>query len=214
MVKIGASVLAADFMKLGYEIERAQEGGVDLFHVDVMDGHLVSDIAFGVNNVKDICRQSRIPVEAHLMTEHPQWFAVRMAEAGAKIVTIQLEPCLEIYRTIMDIRSAGAKAHVCINPTTPLAMLDELYPMVDGILLVTVALGIGGQKIIPTMFEKLRWLHEIKEAHGYTFQIGVDGGVTAANRAEIKKCGADYMIAGTTIFAAGDLKQTVSMLKE
>ena len=214
MVKIGASVLAADFIKLGYDIGRAQQANVDFLHVDVMDGHLVEDIAFGVNNVKAICDSTSLCVDAHLMIAHPQCFARRMAEAGAKIVTIQLEPCLEIYKTIADIQSAGAKAYVGISPTTSLAILEELYPVVDGILLVTVALGIGGQKIIPSMFDKIKKLNKIKNEGKYSFEIGVDGGVVSANAQKIKECGADYMVAGTTIFASLDMKGAVLLLKK
>lgn len=214
MVKIGASVLAADFMNLGEEIGRAQRSGVDLLHIDVMDGHLVNDIAFGVNNVSAICRAAGLPVEAHLMIAHPERFALRMIGAGAKIITLQLEPCLEIYKTISDIKSAGAKAYISINPTTPLAMLEELYPMVDGVLLVTVALGIGGQKIIPTMFDKIKKLNELKRDRNYAFETGVDGGVTLENAEKIRECGADYMVGGTMVFASPDMGETVRRLKK
>ncbi len=214
MVKIGASVLAADFIRLGEEIGRVRRSGADRLHVDVMDGHLVHDIAFGVNNVKAVCRAAGLPVEAHLMVAHPERFALRMIEAGANIVTLQLEPCLQIYKTISDIKSAGAKAFVALEPTTPLKLLEELYPVADGVLLVTVALGIGGQQIIPSMFDKISRLGRLKKDGGYGFEIGVDGGVTPENAGRIRECGADYMVGGTMMFASPDMEETVRRLKK
>lgn len=213
MVKIGASVLAADFMNLGNELARAKQANVDLLHIDVMDGHLVKDIAFGAANVAAICANTDLCVDAHLMIEGTHRFTKRMLQAGADIVTLQFEPCLDLYRTICEIRDAGARAYVCIRPATPVWMLEEAAPMVDGVLLVAVPLGIGGQKFIPSMFEKITKLSNWKKERDYSFEIGVDGGVTAENASAIKACGADYLICGTTVFAAADMVQTVRDLR-
>lgn len=213
MVKVGASLLAADFLNLGHELKRAEAAGADFLHIDVMDGHLVSDIAFGADNVKAIASATGLCVEAHLMIAHPERFAMRMVRAGAGIVTLQLEPCLDLYKTIADIKAAGAKAYVCIRPATPLCMLEELFHAVDGILLVTVPLGIGGQKIIPSMYDKIGRLCELRKEGGYAFEIGVDGGVTAGNAARITAPGVDFIVAGSAVFAAADMKETVAILK-
>ena len=213
MVKIGASLLAADYMHLGNELERAKQANVDFLHVDVMDGHLVNDIAFGVNNVEAICANTDLCVDTHLMIAQPHRFVQRILLAGAKIVTLQFESCLDLYKTIYEIKEAKARAVICIRPATPVWMLEEAAQMADGILLVAVPLGIGGQKIIPTMYEKIRKLSEWKTEKGYTFEIGVDGGVTAENASQIKACGADCLICGTTVFASKDMKQTVNALK-
>ena len=213
MMKIGASLLAADFMNLGNELARAKQANVDLLHIDVMDGHLVDDIAFGAANVAAICANTDLCVDAHLMIDEPQRFAKRMLQAGAEIVTLQFEPCLDLYRTICAIREAGARAYVSIRPATPVWILEEAAAMVDGVLLVAVPLGIGGQKFIPSMYEKIKKLSEWKKERGYSFEIGVDGGVTAQNASAVKDSGADYLICGTTVFAAPDMAQTVRELR-
>ncbi len=212
MVEIGASLLAADFLHLADAMTNAEQAGAGFFHVDVMDGHLVEDIAFGVQNVADICRAANIPVDAHLMIAQPQAFAMRMVNAGAGIVTVQLEPCLQTYRTLRDIKEAGARVGVCVAPETPISALTAVAPWVDRVLLVSVCLGLGGQQFIPQMYDKLRQTKELRDSSGYTFEIGVDGGVTLDNVEAIKACGADYMVAGTCVMASEDMPQAISKM--
>jgi ribulose-phosphate 3-epimerase len=212
-VKIGASILAADFLNIESEVKRAEQAKVDSIHIDVMDGHLVSDIAFGAGNVRSVCGATDICVDAHLMIARPQSFAMRMIEAGAGIITLQMEPCLDLYKTISDIKAANARAYVCIRPETSAGQLEEVLEWVDGVLLVSVPLGIGGQKMIPSMKRKISRLAEYKNKCGYSFEIGVDGGVTTENAAEITACGADYLVCGTTLFASTDMRATVESLK-
>lgn len=213
MAEVEASLLAADFLNLEQEIRKAERSGADMFHLDVMDGHLVDDIAFGVQNVKTICAATTLPVDAHLMIAHPHMFAERMVAAGAKLVTIQLEPCLEIYRTIQAVKDDGAEVAVCIAPETPVACLETVVDWVDRVLLVTVALGLGGQSFIPSMEKKIERTVALREQRGLRFKIGVDGGVTPQNAQRIKQCGADYLVAGTCVLASGDMGAAVAALK-
>lgn len=154
-------------MNFGKRTCACKNANVDLPHIDVMDGHLVEDIAFGAVNVAAICANTDLCVDVHLMLAEPQRFAKRMLEAGAGIVTLQLEPCLDLYRTICMIKDTGARACVCISrPETPVWMLEETAQMVDGVLLVAVPLVLA-EKFIPSMYEKIKKLSEWKREKGY-----------------------------------------------
>ena len=213
-LEVQASLLAADFLNLSKEIRRAEASGADLLHVDVMDGRLVDDISFGVKNVEDICAFTGMPVDVHLMIEAPQSFASRMADAGAKIVTIQFEPCKEIFRTITTIQEKGAEAAICIAPETSVSSLGSVIEWADRILLVSVSLGLGGQKFIPSILSKLADLIELRRKSNRKFKIGVDGGITLENSNQIKSLNIDYLVAGTAIFSAMDINGAVKRLKQ
>lgn len=205
--------MAADFLNLGKDLARAQTAGVDFIHIDVMDGHLVDDIAFGVGQVKAIRKATALPLDAHLMIAHPERFALRMTDAGAEWVTVQLEPCLQLYRTIRDIRDAGASPRICLQPTTPLCMAEELLPFVDGVLLVCVPLGLGGQSFIEPMYDKIARLAEIKKSMDGTFSIAIDGGVGEQNIVRLASAGADTIVAGTSLFAAENMRAAANALR-
>ena len=213
-IEVQASLLAADFLSIGTEIKRVEESGVDCLHVDVMDGQLVDDISFGVRNVELISSYSGIPVDAHLMIDTPQSFAGRMADAGAKIITIQYEPCKEIYRTISTIREKGAEPAICIAPETSISALSAIVDWVDRVLLVTVSLGLGGQVFITSMFNKIAALIDLRDRCKNKFKIGVDGGVTLENLSSIRSLDIDYIVAGTTIFQSSDIGMIVKQLKQ
>ena len=202
MVKIAASILSADFSRLGEEIRKAQVGGADYIHVDVMDGRFVPNITAGPILVDAARRSTDLPLDVHLMIEDPDRYLEAFAQAGADIITVHQESCQHLHRTIQCIRDLGKRPGVTINPATPLSSLSEILPYVDQVLIMTVNPGFGGQIFIPTMTDKVARLRQTLTERGIECDIEVDGGINPDTAATIVGAGADVLVAGAAIFAA------------
>jgi ribulose-phosphate 3-epimerase len=200
MVKIAASILSADFTRLGDQVASAEQAGADYIHCDVMDGHFVPNITIGPLVVAAVRRATSLPLDVHLMIEHPERYLEHFAQAGASNLTVHVETCPHLHRTIQQIRELGVGASVTINPATPLATIDEILPYVDMVLLMTVNPGFGGQAFIETMCEKIARLREQIAQQGLNVDIEVDGGVNVSTVGRIVEAGANVLVSGSALF--------------
>lgn len=200
MVKIAPSILAADFAELGAAVRAAEAAGADYIHVDVMDGHFVPNITIGPPVVAALRKTTKLPLDVHLMIEAPDRFLADFAKAGADIITVHVETCPHLHRTIQAIRALGAKPGVTLNPATSLETMREILPYVDQALVMTVNPGFGGQSYIPTMTEKVARLAAMIAATGRTVDIEVDGGIDLTTAPLVVGAGATVLVAGTNLF--------------
>ena len=213
-VEIAPSILAADFASLGEGIRAVERGGATLLHVDVMDGHFVPNISIGVPVVASLRKATRLPLDVHLMIEHPESYIQAFAEAGADMISVHQEATAHLDRAISMIREHGCQPGVVINPATPVSLLSEVLGQVDHVLVMSVNPGFGGQKFIPGSLGKIRELKRIREAYNQAFRIEVDGGVGPDNVAELVRAGAEILVAGTSIFHTPDAAEAVRSLKQ
>jgi ribulose-phosphate 3-epimerase len=200
MVKIAASILAADFAALGAAIRAAEQGGADYIHVDVMDGHFVPNITIGPPVVAALRKVTRLPFDVHLMIEQPERYLADFAKAGADILTVHVETCPHLYCTVQQIRELGVKPGVTLNPGTPLEAVSEVLPFVEQVLVMTVNPGFGGQSYIPTMTAKIGRLAAMIADRAPGVEIEVDGGIDVTTTAEVVRAGAQVLVAGTAVF--------------
>ena len=203
-IKIAPSILAADFTKLGEQVRDAQAAGVDLIHIDVMDGRFVPNITMGPLVVRAVKRMVTIPLDVHLMIIEPQQYIQAFADAGADSITVHLEASPHLYRTLSQIKEAGCKAGVAINPHTPASTLSEVLQILDIINVMTVNPGFGGQKFIPRMTSKIAKLRAMIRNEYLKVDIEVDGGINPETITEAAQAGANIMIAGSCIFGHDD----------
>ena len=203
-IEIAPSILAANFSRLGEEIRAVEQGGADVIHVDVMDGHFVPNISIGIPVVKSLSQATRLPLDVHLMIEQPEKYIEDFIRAGAGRVLIHQESTVHLDRALSMIREFRAQAGAAINPATPVAMLSDVLDKLDTVLVMSVNPGFGGQKFIPGAMEKIRQLNERRARYNYSFRIEVDGGVGMENAAALAQAGANTLAAGTTIFHAPD----------
>ena len=213
MVKIAPSILAADFARLGEEIAAVEAAGADLLHVDVMDGHFVPNLTIGPPVIKAIKAVTKLPLDVHLMVEQPDALLPDFVDAGSDNLTVHVEACRHLHRTIQSIKDAGVRASVVLNPATSLYALDEILPEVDMVLLMSVNPGFGGQRFLPATLDKIRTLRAQIEERQLPVAIEVDGGVKADNAAEICAAGADVLVAGTAIFGQPDYRAAIQELR-
>jgi len=212
-VRLAPSILAADFAALGECIAAAERGGADLVHVDVMDGHFVPNLTVGPAVVRSIKRVARVPLDVHLMIEEPDRYIPVFAEAGADLISVHVEVLPHLHRTIEFIKSVGAKAGVVLNPSTPVGCLEEVAADVDFVLLMTVNPGFGGQAFIPRSTSKVQAMRALLDEAGNAAPIEVDGGIDEHNVAGIVAAGADWIVAGSSVFGSEDAEAATRRLK-
>jgi len=213
MVKIAPSILAADFARLAEEIQRVEAAGADLLHVDVMDGHFVPNLTIGPLVIKAINAVTQLPLDVHLMVDEPDALLADFIDAGSDNLTVHVEACRHLHRTIQRIKEAGVQASVVLNPATPLYVLHEILPEVSMVLLMSVNPGFGGQSFIPATLEKIRALKQEIQARNLQVAIEVDGGIKPSNARLIREAGADILVAGTAIFGQPDYGQAIRALR-
>ena len=216
-IKIAPSILSADFSCLGDQVRQAIYSGADYIHVDVMDGHFVPNMTIGpllVDALRPICQDAGIPLDVHLMIEKPERLIPEFARAGAGILTVHVETCPHLHRTVQQIKSEGVRAGVTLNPATPLGMLDEILPEVDQVLVMSVNPGFGGQSFIEGTFGKIIALRELIARKNSHTIIEVDGGITIENAPRLVKAGAQVLVAGYTVFGSLNPLKAISDLKD
>jgi len=210
---IAPSILSADFSRLGDEVKAVEAAGADIIHFDVMDGHFVPNITVGPLVLEAVRKITKLPIDAHLMIDHPDQYVAEFIKAGANYISVHVEASRHLHRSIQLIRSLGAKAGIALNPHTPVASMGYILDEVDFILVMTVNPGFGGQKFIPAAFKKVAELDQMRREHKLNFQIEIDGGVKADNIAEISAAGVDIFVAGSAIFQSKDYADTIAQMR-
>jgi ribulose-phosphate 3-epimerase len=213
MVKIAPSILSADFSKLGEEIKDVEKAGADYIHVDVMDGHFVPNITIGPLIVEAIRPVTKLPLDVHLMIENPDQYIEAFAKAGADYITVHVEACKHLHRTIHFIKSLGIKAGVVLNPATPVEMIENIIEDVDMVLLMTVNPGFGGQKFISSVLPKIKKVKQLADEKGISLEIEVDGGVNEETAPLCIEAGANVLVAGSAVYNESDRQKAISRLR-
>lgn len=198
--QIGASILSSNLLQLGSEIELAENAGVDFFHVDIMDGMFVPNITFGAVMVRTVRRATEHPIDVHLMIAAPDRYLREFAEAGADMLTLHLEATVHLQSALQTIKNLGVRAGVALNPSSPLVLLEEVLPMLDLVLIMSVNPGFGGQSFIPGSLDKIHRMHEMIQRINPNCNLEVDGGVKASNIGEVRAAGADMFVVGSGLF--------------
>ncbi|MGA9755153.1 MAG: ribulose-phosphate 3-epimerase [Desulfobaccales bacterium] len=214
MRKISASILSADFGRLAEQVKEAEQAGVDWIHVDVMDGHFVPNITIGPVVTRAIRKATSLPLDVHLMISNPERYVEAFVKAGADWLGIHVEATVHLDRLIHQIKEAGAKATVSLNPATPLDCLEYVLKDVDMVVLMTVNPGFSGQKFIPGVLPKIRRLRQMIDAQGLDVLIQVDGGVHLNTLGDLVAAGADVFVSGSGIFNDKPIAENVRRLKE
>ncbi|MCX6551212.1 MAG: ribulose-phosphate 3-epimerase [Acidobacteria bacterium] len=212
-VRLAPSILAADFAALGACIAAAERGGADLIHVDVMDGHFVPNLTVGPAVVRSVKRVAQVPLDVHLMIEDPDRFIPAFAEAGASLISVHVEALPHLHRTIHLIKDLGLKAGVALNPSTPVGSLEEVAADVDFVLVMTVNPGFGGQTYIRRSTSKVRAMRALLDEAGNAAPIEVDGGIDEATITDVVLAGADWIVAGSSVFGSPDAEASARRLK-
>ncbi|MEH7502375.1 ribulose-phosphate 3-epimerase [Neobacillus drentensis] len=213
MVKIAPSILSADFSKLGEEILAVEKGGADYIHIDVMDGHFVPNITIGSLIVEAIRPVTKLPLDVHLMIENPDQYIEAFAKAGADYITVHVEACRHLHRTVQNIKSFGIKAGVVLNPATPVESIQHIIGDIDMVLLMSVNPGFGGQKFIPEVLPKIRKVKEMAEQKGLDIEIEIDGGVNSETAKLCMEAGANVLVAGSAIYNEEDYAKAISLIR-
>lgn len=206
---IAPSILSADFARLGEEIQAVETAGADWIHIDVMDGHFVPNITMGPIVVEAARRSTSLPLDVHLMIKNPDRYVQDFVKAGADWLSVQVEACVHLNRTIQLIKEAGAKAGAVLNPATPLSSLDWVLEDLDFILIMSVNPGFGGQSFIPNSLDRIRSLKQTLRERGLSTLIQIDGGVNTKTIEAVARSGADVFVAGSAIFGSEDYRKTI-----
>jgi ribulose-phosphate 3-epimerase len=210
---VAPSLLSANFANMAAGVKQIVEAGGDWVHLDVMDGMFVPTITFGPQMIKDIRLITELPFDVHLMIERPENHIDAFAEAGADYISFHLEAVVHGHRLIQRIKNRGKHAGISIVPSTPADHLEEVLPMLDLILIMTVNPGFGGQKIIPRCLEKVKKLKRLREKHGYSYLLSVDGGIDRYTCADARAAGSDVLVSGSAFFSAENPAEEVRILK-
>ena len=214
-IQISPSILAGDFSKLGSEIKKLEDGGADMIHVDVMDGHFVPNLTIGPPVIKSLRKYTNLPFDVHLMISPVHKYIKNFSEAGADIITIHPEATKNIKDSVDLIKSLGKKVGLSLNPDTQIETIEKYLKDINLVLVMTVYPGFGGQKFISKILDKIRDLKKIKDEKGLNFEIEVDGGINFENNSEVINAGANILVSGTTIFKDnnGDIKKNIELLR-
>lgn len=207
------SILSADFNCLGDQIRELEQGGIQILHIDVMDGMFVPSITFGMPVIASLRKNTSLFFDIHLMVQEPIRYISDFKEAGADSITVHYEACTDLDATIAAMREAGVKVAVSLCPETPVTEIEPYLDKVDMVLVMSVRPGFGGQQLIPETLEKVRQLKEIRDQRELSYMLEIDGGVNRDNLAEIVECGTELVVAGTAVFC-GEIGENVRMLKE
>ncbi|MGP6138735.1 MULTISPECIES: ribulose-phosphate 3-epimerase [unclassified Jeotgalibaca] len=213
-MKIAPSILSADFANLEKDVKRAEKAGANYIHIDAMDGQFVDNITLGPNIVQAIRPHTKLPLDCHLMIQNPEKHISAFAKAGADIITVHVEATPHIHMAIQMIKKEKIAAGVVINPGTPVAMIESVLGDVDMVLVMTVNPGNGGQPFIESTLSKIALLKELREKHGYTYEIEVDGGISDKTIKRVLEAGADVFVAGSYLFGAPDFDQALKALRD
>ena len=201
-VKLAPSILSADFARLGEQVAEATKAGADYIHIDVMDGHFVPNITIGAPVVASLRNWTHLPLDVHLMIEQPERYIPQFANSGANIITVHVEACFHLHRTIQLIKELGVRAGVALNPASSLSLIEEVMPQVDLIVIMSVEPGFGGQAFIPETLGKISRLRSILDSRKLATELEVDGGITIDNAPRIVKAGGNVLAIGTDVFKA------------
>ena len=214
-IKISPSILSADFSELGKEIKKLEEGGADLIHVDVMDGHFVPNLTIGPPVIKTLRKYTKLPFDVHLMISPVHKYIKNFADAGSDIITIHPEATEDLKESISLIKELNKKVGISLNPNTEINVIESQLNNIDLVLIMSVFPGFGGQKFIPETIKKIKDLKEIKDNNNYSFDIEVDGGINFSNSKDVINAGANILVSGTTIFKEnnGNIKKNIETLK-
>ncbi|HIQ38804.1 MAG TPA: ribulose-phosphate 3-epimerase [Methanothermococcus okinawensis] len=213
MVKIGASILSANYGYLKEEVRKVEEAGVDFIHVDMMDGHFVPNISMGIGIAKYVKNITSLPTEVHLMVENPDMF-ISVLAGDVDMISFHIETCKFPFRTINLIKEKGSKPIVALNPSTPINTIEYILDEVYGVLVMTVEPGFSGQKFIPQMLKKIDSLKRLINKEGHNVQIFVDGGINLETAPKVVEAGADVLISSSAIFSYGNVEEAVKRLRE
>ncbi len=213
MVQIVPSILAADFTRLGEDVRRVEEAGIQMIHVDIMDGHFVPNFTMGPPVTESLRKCTRLKLDHHLMIEDPDTYAPIFIKAGADCISVHFEACRNLDRTLHMVQDLGARAGVVINPATPVLLLQDVLGIVDYVLVMSVNPGYGGQKFIPHSLDKVRQLCHQRAERQLNFQIEIDGGVGPENIAEVARAGVDWVVAGSSVFHAPQPAEAVRTMQ-
>lgn len=212
-VLVAPSLLAANFLELGKEVEMVNRSEADWFHLDVMDGRFVPNISYGLPVISQIKKLAKKPLDVHLMIEEPEKYAEAFRKAGADSLTVHVEACVHLHRNIQQIKNLGMRAGVALNPHTPVVMLENIIQDLDLVLVMSVNPGFGGQTFIEQTYNKIRQVKQLIADTGSTALIQVDGGVELSNAAQLIKTGANVLVSGSAIFASPNPEETIHLFK-
>ncbi|MDC1153731.1 ribulose-phosphate 3-epimerase [Candidatus Pelagibacter sp.] len=214
-IQISPSILSADFSQLGNEIKRLEEGGADMIHVDVMDGHFVPNLTIGPPVIKALRKQCSIKFDVHLMISPVHKYIEAYSDAGADIITIHPEATDNLEESILKIKSLNKKVGVSLNPETKIDLIIDYLEKIDLVLIMSVNPGFGGQKFMPEVLDKIRELKKIQSKNNLNFDIEIDGGINFDNCQSAIEAGANILVSGTTVFKSnnGDIKKNINLLK-
>ncbi|MBP1913698.1 ribulose-phosphate 3-epimerase [Lederbergia galactosidilyticus] len=212
-MKIAPSILSADFTKLGEEVKEVEAAGADYIHIDVMDGHFVPNITMGPLVVSAVKKVTKLPLDVHLMIEHPEQYIHEFAQAGADIITVHVEADRHIHRTLQEIKKLGVKSGVVLNPATPATMIENILEEIDMVLLMTVNPGFGGQTFINAVLPKIGEVQRMIQAKNLDVDIEVDGGIDTQTAKICKEAGANVFVAGSAIFGRADRNLAIQEIR-
>lgn len=214
MIKVAPSILSADYVNLQKDIEKVDQGGAEVLHIDIMDGQFVPALSYGPGWVKAIRPITDMTLDVHMMVQSPERFVDQFADAGADIIGVHVEATPHIHRALQMIKNKGVKAEVVINPGTPVSAITPVLYMVDQVLVMTVNPGFGGQKFLPETVKKIAELNEIKKSQGLDFDIEIDGGVNEHTVVDAYQAGATVAVAGSYVFDADDPVSRIQAIKD